>query len=230
MNRWRAAPPALSVAAGCAVALAVLAVLAVHGRGAPVLADQQLQEWSVGHRPAPAVAVARAVTYTGSGVIPYALAAAAGVFARRGATVRQRVVAAVITLGCLVGGQAVRYEVMDLAARPRPPVGQWATHASGWSFPSGHTTTAALTAGLLIGAVLVRGSRCGNALVLLIGSWGALVGISRVYLGVHWSTDVLGGWLFSMFWLCLCAGLLARYGPAMGCRTSHRHFQPSGFS
>ncbi|MDQ0794249.1 hypothetical protein [Streptomyces sp. B1I3] len=160
----------------------------------------------MGHRPAPAVAVARAVTYTGTGVIPYALAAAAGVFARRRATVRQRVAAAAIALGCLVGGQAVRYEVMDLAARPRPPVGQW------------------------IGAVLVRGFRCGTALVLLIGSWGALVGISRVHLGVHWFTDVFGGWLFSTFWLCLCAGLLARYGPAMRCRTSHQHPQPSGAS
>lgn len=215
MNRWRPARPALSVAAACLVAFAVLAVLAARGGGSTVFADQRLQEWSLDHRPALAVAIARAVTYTGTGAIPYALAALAGLLALRHATLRQRANAAGITLACLVGGQALRYGLMELVSRPRPPLGQWATHASGWSFPSGHTTTAAVTAGLLMGALLVRAPQFKTVLVLLIGSWGALVGISRVYLGVHWFTDVLGGWLFSAFWLCLSAGLLARYGPPL---------------
>ncbi|MGW3464205.1 hypothetical protein ACWDE9_33495, partial [Streptomyces olivaceoviridis] len=55
--------------------------------------------------------------------------------------------------------QALRYAVRALVTRPRPPLTDWATHASGWAFPSGHTTTAALTAGLLIIAVRVRGPR-----------------------------------------------------------------------
>jgi undecaprenyl-diphosphatase len=96
---------------------------------------------------------------------------------------------------------------MTLVARPRPPQADWATHASGGAFPSGHTTTAALTAGLLIIAVRVRGPRAKAPLTLIIGGWGALVGLTRVYLGVHWFTDVVGGWLFALGWLgvCLCA-------------------------
>lgn len=230
MNRSRLGRPQLSAAAGALVALAVLVVLVTRRGGAAIFADQPLQDWSVGHRPALAVAIARAVTYTGTGPTPYVLAALAGLLALRDATVRQRANAAATALACLVGGQVLRLALMTLIARPRPPVGQWATHASGWSFPSGHTTTAALSAGLLIGAVLVRTPRFKIALVLLIGSWGVLVGLSRIYLGVHWSTDVLGGWLFGVSWLCLCAGLLARYGPPLPRRTPQEQEQAPGVS
>jgi undecaprenyl-diphosphatase len=89
----------------------------------------------------------------------------------------------------------------------RPPYADWQTHASGWSFPSGHTTTGALTAGLVILAICVRAPRGRLVLCLTVACWGAGVGLTRVYLGVHWSSDVLGGWLFATGWLgaWLCA-------------------------
>lgn len=94
---------------------------------------------------------------------------------------------------------------MMLVARPRPALGDWATHASGWSFPSGHATTGAMTAGLLIAALLLRGPRLPRLAAILIGLWGAAVGLTRVHLGVHWFSDVLGGWLFATAWLALAA-------------------------
>ncbi|MFD4610560.1 phosphatase PAP2 family protein [Streptomyces sp. NPDC058440] len=200
-----------SVGLGAWTAFTVLGLI-VAGRGSPLSVDGTLLSWSLGHRPAAAVAVARGLTATGTGAVPYLLVALAGLAVGR--TVRQRTAAAALGLGCLLAGQAVRYGVMELVARPRPPRQDWAAHASGWSFPSGHTTTSALTAGLVILAVTVRAPHGRTAGCLVVGCWGALVGLTRVYLGVHWFTDVIGGWLFAAGWLGLCLGAAARWLPA----------------
>ncbi|MFD6287722.1 phosphatase PAP2 family protein [Streptomyces sp. NPDC060205] len=176
--------------------------------GTPLSPDSALLAWSAGHRPDMAVAFARGLTATGTGAIAYLLAVLAGVIAGR--TLRQRTLAVALCLAYLGIGQSLRYGVMSLVARPRPPLTDWQTHASGWSFPSGHTTTAALTAGLLIIAVRMRAPRGGTPLVVAVGVWGALVGLTRVYLGVHWFTDVVGGWLFALGWLGVCLCVVAR--------------------
>ncbi|MFE7075073.1 phosphatase PAP2 family protein [Streptomyces sp. NPDC057620] len=210
MKRGGVAGLAGSCALGAGTAFGVLTMFVVGHDGVPLSADRGFLAWSVGHRPDTAVAFARGVTATGTGVVAYALAALAGIIAGR--TLRQRASAVALCLACLGVGQTLRYTAMTLVARPRPPLGDWETSASGWAFPSGHTSTAVITAGLLILAVRIRGPRGGTPLVLAIGGWGALVGLTRVYLGVHWFTDVVGGWLFALGWLgvCLCAMALVR--------------------
>jgi undecaprenyl-diphosphatase len=192
-----------STGLGAWAAFAVVSLVA-GGHGTPLPVDEDLLSWSVGHRPGLAVTVARGLTATGTGVIPYALVVAACLLLGR--TARQRAVAAGLGVACLALGQLVRHGVMELVARPRPPVQDWATHASGWAFPSGHATTSALTAGLLILATALRAPRGRTAICLVVACWAALVGLTRVYLGVHWFTDVAGGWLFACGWfgVCLC--------------------------
>ncbi|MFF4436264.1 phosphatase PAP2 family protein [Streptomyces sp. NPDC001621] len=199
MDRKRTAEAAGAGALGAWLAFGVLAVVLTHRHGAPLPLDQGLLTWSVGHRPPMAVAVAQGLTVTGTGAVPYVLTVVAGLIAGRGA--RQWLVAVLLAVGCLSVGQGLRYAVMNLVARARPPQYEWQTHASGWSFPSGHTTTAALTAGLLIIALCLRFPHGRTAVRLAVGCWGAAVGLTRVFLGVHWFTDVVGGWLFALGWL-----------------------------
>ncbi|MFJ4789933.1 phosphatase PAP2 family protein [Streptomyces sp. NPDC088794] len=203
------------LAGGCGLgawaAFGAMTMVVVGRDNRPLFADADLLSWSVGHRPDVVVAFARGLTATGTGVVPFTLAAVAGLVAGR--TPRQRGLAVVLCLTCLGAGQTLRYAVMTLVARPRPPRADWDTHASGWAFPSGHTTTAALTAGLLIIAVSVRGRRGRAPLVMVIGGWGMPVGLTRVYLGVHWFTDVIGGWLFALGWLGLCLYAVTRWLP-----------------
>lgn len=208
----RTAP--LAVTALCAAAFALLAVLVTGRNGTPFPLDLNTLDWSVRHRSSgAAVTAARAVTATGTGPYPYLCAVAAGLLAGRG--LRQRLLAVVGALVFLLAGQAVRYGILAAVGRPRPPTADWLTHASGFAFPSGHATTSAFMAGLLIWGI-VRFSRTSPAiprplrwvLLTFIACWAVAVGLSRIYLGVHWVTDVLGGWCYAATWLGLGASVL----------------------
>ncbi|OAH13077.1 phosphatase PAP2 family protein [Streptomyces jeddahensis] len=211
MIRRDVADTAVCTGLGALAAFGVLAIVVVGANGDTLFTDDDLHSWSLAHRPDVVVALARGLTATGTGVVPYTLAVLAGILLGR--TVRHRLLAVALCVACLGAGQAARYTVMHLITRPRPPQADWASHASGWSFPSGHATTAVVTAGMLVIAVVVRAPRGRTVLTFVIGCWGALVGLTRVYLGVHWFTDVMGGWLFAVGWLGLCLGAAARWLP-----------------
>ncbi|MFJ7998187.1 phosphatase PAP2 family protein [Streptomyces sp. NPDC096310] len=227
VRRARRRAPAIVVVVVCAVAFALLAVAVTGRHGVPFPVDRSALDWSVGHRPPLAKALARAVTASGTGVLPYLGAVIGGALA--GSGTRRGLYGAACALLFLLAGQAVRYGLVETIARPRPPVEDWATHASGYAFPSGHTTTSALVAGVLIWGVARashRAARKGRRtagylpaaypLMVLLGCWAVAVGLSRVYLGVHWATDVLGGWLFAGVWLGLGAVLVRGRFPGPG--------------
>ncbi|MFE5091987.1 phosphatase PAP2 family protein [Streptomyces sp. NPDC056638] len=197
------------------IALAALVLATRHG--SPPALDRAGHDWSLRHRPPGLVTTARAITATGTGVFPYGTAVVAGLIAGR--DTRRRLGYAAGALAFLLLAQGVRYALMELIARPRPPLGDWATHASGFAFPSGHATTSALMAGLLLTALGLRkrggtGPRPLRAVVAaLVVCWAAAVGLSRVLLGVHWATDVLGGWLFATVWIGLGTALIRKALP-----------------
>ncbi|MEW1911619.1 phosphatase PAP2 family protein [Kitasatospora sp. NPDC085895] len=219
---------ALAVLVGAWAGFTALAVLfAVHGT-APFGWERDAVQWSDDHRPGAARIAASLVTSFGSALVPYAAAIGAGLLtARRVPAGPRRLLVALAPLGWLGVGQLLRTLVMHGSGRPRPPASGWAVSASGFSFPSGHTFTSATAFGLLAWAISRHLAATGRppatrrrwAAVLL--GLAALVGLSRVYLAVHWPLDVLGGWLLAAGWLALGA-LLARRIPWWPSDPPHR--------
>lgn len=81
--------------------------------------------------------------------------------------------------------------------RPRPPVFFGLSPAENYSFPSGHAFVATVFYGLLAG-ILLESSRRWRWIAPVL-----TIGFSRVYLGYHYPTDVLGGWACAAIWLAL---------------------------
>jgi membrane-associated phospholipid phosphatase len=148
-------------------------------------------------------AAMRVVTASASGLMITALALGLGLRWWRQVGRRTEAITLLIALAGSAGlGQGLKL----LFARPRPHLFPWLTGARGWSFPSGHTLTATVLGGLLawlIGRRLSSWRRV--ALWVGAGLWVVLVGLSRVYLGVHYPSDVLAS--LAIGGLCLLVTL-----------------------
>ena len=102
-------------------------------------------------------------------------------------------------------------------ARPRPPVAfALINEPSTFSFPSGHAVASLLLAGILVFVLWrsVRRVRARLAVLFVAGAVVVAVGLSRVYLGVHWASDVIASWSLGLAWLsvtCGCYLMAVRY-------------------
>jgi membrane-associated phospholipid phosphatase len=101
--------------------------------------------------------------------------------------------------------------IKQLVGRPRPsgPGIHVAARLSGYSFPSGHVRqyTTLFGFAFYIAFVARQGGASRRLALVLLAILVALVGPSRVYLGEHWASDVVGGYLFSLAWLAVTVEL-----------------------
>lgn len=122
---------------------------------------------------------------------------------------RRRWRSALLVLAATTLGALAVTLVKALIARSRPDlVGRLMEEAS-HSFPSGHAANSAIVY-LTVAALLfpvVRGWRMRGFVLAVAMLLVGLIGISRVYLGVHWPSDVLAGWAFGSGWALLCWGV-----------------------
>ncbi len=114
--------------------------------------------------------------------------------------------AAITVLVSVVSGMVLSQAIKWAYARPRPELVPHGMETYSASFPSGHSMMAAVVY-LTLGALLARHQaqpRMRVYVLLVAVLLTVLVGISRVYLGVHWPTDVLAGWCLGAAWAILC--------------------------
>jgi diacylglycerol kinase (ATP) len=125
---------------------------------------------------------------------------------------RRRWVAVAVVLLAGVGGGAVCDGMKLLFARTRPAVTPHLDEVSTSSFPSSHAAASAAVYLTLAAVAASRSSRRAVRayLVCAAGLLVLLIGVSRVFLGVHYPTDVLGGWALGLTWAALC-GLVVRW-------------------
>jgi undecaprenyl-diphosphatase len=193
-----------------AVVAAVLSVAAAAGLLAafvgvgPAAVDAHLLNESAEARTSGLTAVAVVVTELGStiamAVLALAVASWCWYVGRRGD--------AVFVMAAMVGGALLFSGLKDLLDRPRPPVVDRLVDVGNESLPSGHATMAVAVIGALV--VLAREGRQPAARLLMVVAatvWIGAVGLTRIYLGVHWFSDVVAGWLVGGAWLALCVAV-----------------------
>ncbi len=116
-----------------------------------------------------------------------------------------------LMLIAVLGGVVLNTFLKFAFARPRPDFVSHAARVFTTSFPSGHATLSAITY-LTMGALLARThpfftiSLYFMSLAIFLT---VLIGVSRIYLGVHYPTDILGGWCIGTAWAMVCWVLMA---------------------
>jgi len=113
---------------------------------------------------------------------------------------------ALLVVVAVVGGVLLSHFLKLGFNRPRPELVARLVEIRTLSFPSGHAMQSAVTY-LTLGALLARvqGGRSTRAYLMAVAViLTLLIGLSRVYLGVHWPTDVLAGWCVGAAWALLC--------------------------
>jgi undecaprenyl-diphosphatase len=118
----------------------------------------------------------------------------------------------VILMAAVIGGAVLTTGLKQTYNRPRPPEGSAVQRTHSTSFPSGHSLASAVVY-LTLGAMLARVMPTRKLHIFLMGLalfLAILIGVTRVYLGVHYPTDVLAGWTAGAAWALLW-WLIARW-------------------
>jgi membrane-associated phospholipid phosphatase len=156
-------------------------------------ADHPVWRWVTDHRASLVTDVFRGVTTLGNGWVVIPLVAAGGIllFVAHRRVLAVLVVAAPIITSWLTDG------AKGLVGRSRPPVHARLVSVSDAAFPSGHASSS-IACYATLAAVVWLISPPGWRRIAAVGGGTLLVlaiGFSRLYLGVHWLSDVVGGWL-----------------------------------
>lgn len=182
--------------------------------------DHAVRDWVLAHRSPAALAFFRVLTWLGSSIVLAPATVVVGwLVARKGAWRRPLLLAvASAVFGLIVYYLKHRYHIS------RPPAG--VAFNLGFSFPSGHASLSMAAYGLL-GYVLVREHLAPRIIFPLGIVIAILVGVSRVYLDLHWASDVIGGWAIGGAYGIACCALYAWAERRAERRMAHHQMQPA---
>ncbi|MEV0080870.1 phosphatase PAP2 family protein [Nocardia neocaledoniensis] len=192
-----------------AVALTLVGVLTwqVNNDAGIIRIDPRVLDWMIAHRGEPLTSIARFVTDLGDTLSMTILATlTVAWFAAR----RDWATVALVALTSAGAGVLV-VVIKRLVGRHRPPEVSRLVAEPSLSYPSGHTLGTTVVVGIVALTVIpgLRRRWLRVAATVFAVLFPIAVGLSRIYLGVHWSTDVLAGWIFGLAWLTLCVTVFA---------------------
>ncbi|MCK0089450.1 phosphatase PAP2 family protein [Rhodococcus sp. HNM0563] len=169
--------------------------------------DEATLDWVVGIRSPELTTALTLVTHAGGGIANLVIATTAVLLLLR----TSRPADALLVGGAVATAWPVMTAIKNLVVRARPDEPERLLHLATWSFPSGHAMmSAVLATTLAVVAMRVwpRGDGRRTVAIVGLGTYTVLVGLSRVYLAVHWLTDVLAGWILGFGWALLWVWLL----------------------
>jgi membrane-associated phospholipid phosphatase len=144
----------------------------------------------------------RGVTFLGEGWIQATIGVLVALALVRG----RRKLWAMGWVVALVGAGLLNTVLKQVFARPRPVLADPILVASGFSFPSGHSMGTFVLAGMAayLAVLHTRGTARHVGIVAIALSWSVTMGFSRMYLGVHYLSDVIAGFAAGACWLAVC--------------------------
>ncbi len=189
---------AIGVAAGALMVLSAASEDVVRHNGLAILDPARLH-WFILHRPDTAVTAARIATTFGDPAVLIAVALGASFWLwRRG----ERLILALSPILAIGMAGAAATITKAIVGRPRPPVGLHLVVETEPSFPSGHATDSTalyLAIALVVAIAVLRSPRARVLVVTAALALAAMIGLSRLTLGVHWPSDVIAGWALGTF-------------------------------
>jgi undecaprenyl-diphosphatase len=166
--------------------------------------DVRFADWLAGDRTPTGIDTFRLITFFGGPTVLFVLAVVTSALLYR----RRRRREAVLLPLVVVGAELLNTILKLSFQRPRPEVAF--VHLETYSFPSGHAMMSAATYGALAYLAWQRVHTRSARAALLVGTavWVALICFSRLYLGMHYLSDVLAGAAGGVFWLAVSVALL----------------------
>ena len=168
--------------------------------------DEAALRW-IGEHHSPALDNAMLeITSLGTSVVVTMIVCVSGLFL----ALTKHKYSALLLLVATVGGMVLDTVLKFQFGRPRPSVFTWGTHAAMSSFPSGHAMSATIVYSTVayLAARLQKRLWARWATMLLAAVFIVLIAISRMYLGVHYPSDVLAGAIIGLAWAAFCMATL----------------------
>ena len=168
--------------------------------------DEAVLRWIGEHRPMNLEPVMLEITFLGTGTVVIAVVAVSALFLW---LTRHQYSAALLMISA-IGGVLLNNLLKVGFDRPRPQVFEWGSHALSSSFPSGHAMSAAAVYGTVAYLAARLQKRHVHRAITLFAAFIliALIAITRLYLGVHYPSDVLAGIIIGLAWASFCMATL----------------------
>jgi undecaprenyl-diphosphatase len=181
--------------------------LAGHVRSGKTQAiDDAIMRWVATHQYPGLERTMLEVTSLGTGLVVGVLVLVAGMFLWLNSHKHSAVLLVAATLGGIVLNNLLKLGF----SRPRPQVFEWGTHAASFSFPSGHAMSSVIVYSVVAYLAARLQQRAASRVLTLLLAAGVIlaISVSRVYLGVHYPSDILAGMLIGLAWAGFCMAVL----------------------